>query len=236
MIRNLKVLGVAFIAVSALSAAVASAALAQQGMLTSDGPVTLKGTPTGIGSANQFEGFGGFVRCPGSVLTGHKYNVTPHTFVEPGASKFTLTPDFVNCTTTLGSLENAPTTIDMNGCDYQVEIGETSGGEGEYTGFGSVVCSPGVEVQMTVFSSSAHSLRLCTLSTSNSGSGGGKVTNTTTEGVDDLDISGTIVGLTVKKSGLCGSATDTEARLKGDATIQGYNEEGAQTGITVTHS
>jgi hypothetical protein len=234
MIRNLKVMGVALAAVFALSAVVASAAMAQQGMLTSDGPVTLKGTETGEGV--KFEAFGGGVmRCPGTVLTGHKYNVTPHTFVEPGANKFTLSPDFGPCKITLGTLENAPSTIDMNGCDYQVEIGETSGGAEEYTGFGAVVCPLGKEVQMTVFSSSAHSLRLCTLSTSNSGSATGKVINTGAVN-DDIDISGTIAGLLVKKSGLCGAAEDKEARLVGDATIQGYNEAGEQTGITVTHN
>ena len=51
MIRNLKVLGLALVAVFAMSAMVASAASA--GVLTSDGPVKIKATETGS-QANSF--------------------------------------------------------------------------------------------------------------------------------------------------------------------------------------
>ncbi len=52
MIRNLKALGLTLAAVFAMSAIAASAASAQQGTLTSDGPVTLYGTETGPAGSN----------------------------------------------------------------------------------------------------------------------------------------------------------------------------------------
>lgn len=66
--RNLKALGLAAVAVLAFSAVAASAASAQQGKLTSDGPVTLTGEDTGV---NFFKAFGSEVRCPDSKYTGH---------------------------------------------------------------------------------------------------------------------------------------------------------------------
>jgi hypothetical protein len=53
---RLKTLGLALVAVFALSAVAASAASAQQGKLTSDGPVTLTITETGV-EQNFFEMF-----------------------------------------------------------------------------------------------------------------------------------------------------------------------------------
>lgn len=48
MIRNLKALGLALVAAFAMSAVTTSVASAQQGTLTSDGPVTLKTNELGI--------------------------------------------------------------------------------------------------------------------------------------------------------------------------------------------
>jgi hypothetical protein len=246
MIRNFKVLGVVLAAVFAMSAVAASAASAQIGAITSDGPFTLKSVETGAAGSgsNALTAFGGRTECPGTVITGHKYNVTPHTFIESGATTVTGSFDFPNpCKTTLGSLENAPTTVDLNGCDLALHVGETTGGvAGTYGVTATEVC-PGTHIQVTVFSSSAHSLRICTLTTEPIAGkeeiSGGHLTNTGETSPlipDDFDISGTFGPFKVVKSGLCGAATTEEGKLDVDATVQGYNETGNLTGVTVTHN
>jgi hypothetical protein len=231
MIRNLKVLGLALVAVFAMSAVVASAASA--GELTSTtSPVTLISTETGAAEANQLEAFGGFTRCPGTKFTGHKYNVTPHELITTPTSTITITPDYGSCTTTLGSLENAPTTVDMGTCDFVFHIGALVSA-GTYKVTGTEVCSSG-HIQVTVFSSAAHSLRLCTLTTEApaAGVGGPHLTN----GAGDVNISGTFASFKVVKSGLCGSATEEGGKLKVDATIKGFTGGGAETGISISGS
>jgi hypothetical protein len=101
--RNLKALGLALAAVFALSALTASAASAQTvGKLTvaSGTSATLDGTENGV---NRITVFGSFVECPGSTGTGHEFGTTPHVPVPAGASKVTLTPNFVNCFTEDGT-------------------------------------------------------------------------------------------------------------------------------------
>jgi hypothetical protein len=239
MIRNLKVMGVALAAVFALSAVVASAALAAAGVLTSDGPVTLKTSETGSTGANSLTAFGGHTSCAGTVLTGHKLRTTPHAFIESGANSVTITPDFGNlCTTTLnGTLFSS--TFDVNSCDLELVLGETIVFEAqEYSVTAGVKCdNPGDHINVTLFSSSAHSLKLCTytIDAAESGIAGGRVRNTAGS-PDDLDLTGTFEKFTVTRGGLCGSAKDEEAKLDIDATVKGYNEAGQETGITVSHS
>ncbi|HET8863448.1 MAG TPA: hypothetical protein VFM94_09385 [Solirubrobacterales bacterium] len=226
MIGKLKVLNLILAAFVAMSAIAASTASAQQGVITSDGPVTLIGTAIEGPVKTRFTGFGETLECPGSKMTGHALGETPHKFISSGATTVTLTPHYVNC-----KLNALPVTIDMNGCDYEIKIGKTKAG-GEYEGSGSVVCPVGKEVQMTVFSSSSHALKLCVISTSNGGGGGANVANT--EETGDIDITGTVVGMHAKKSGLCGAATDGNASLEGEVTVEGLNQEGAPTAVSVT--
>lgn len=122
MICNLKLLGLALAATFVFSAVVASAAFAQNGRLTSDGPVTLEGTLTGTLLENSFTAFGNQVVCPGSTYTGHKFNTTPHESSIPvPASTMTITPHYKNCETIVMGTK-FPTTIDMNGCDFEFDI------------------------------------------------------------------------------------------------------------------
>ena len=93
MARNLKALGLALFVVFALSAVAASAASAQVGKLTSDGPVTLFGTQTGEAKNNALIAFGGETTCTKASYTAHKYNVTPHDDIPSGESSITITPN-----------------------------------------------------------------------------------------------------------------------------------------------
>jgi hypothetical protein len=231
MSRNLRLLGFSLAAFFVLGPAAASAA---SGVLTSDGPVTLKTTETG--TSNRLTTLGGSTQCPGTVLTGHKFFTTPHTSIESGAGSITVSPDFGPCTTELSGT-SFPTTVDMNSCDIELEIGSTVFGGGEYSSNAYTTCNAGDHIKVTLFSSSSHSLKLCTITIEIPPGGvfGGTVANSGGS-PDDLVIRGTFGTFTATKSGLCGSQTDNGAELDVDATVRGYNAEGGQTGITISHN
>jgi hypothetical protein len=110
--RNLKALGLALVALFAMNAVVASAASAQTlGKITSNGPVTLKGTETGVG-LNRLTAFGTNIECPGSTYTGHKTN-TVSTALTSGETSVTIRPTYINC-----FQGGNPVTVDMNGYHY----------------------------------------------------------------------------------------------------------------------
>ncbi len=233
MTRNLKALGLALAAVLTMSAMVASAASAQQGKLTSDGPVTLEMTETGSpsGGANLFTTFGEKVECPGQTHTGHKFNVTPHQPIESGSTTITLTLGFKLgvCFVGTGGL---PTTWAMNGCDYVLHIGTTVAAN-EYALTTDIVCPAGKHIQLEEFNKHPGGIRLCTFTIKpQNGIAGARVI--TTSASDDLDINGTFGGIHVERSGLCGSATTASGEFHIDVTARGTNSEGAATGITVT--
>ncbi|HET8862666.1 MAG TPA: hypothetical protein VFM94_05390 [Solirubrobacterales bacterium] len=234
MIRNLKALGLALVAVFALSATTASAASAQtQGTLTtSDGTAkTLLGTvDEDFLTGNSFTAFKEVVECTKTLYTGHKWNVTPHEAVPHKATTATITPHYSDCFAFPGEL---PATVFLNGCDYVVHIGETTGLSGnEYKATADIVCPPNKTIQIGVYSSSTHGLLLCTLDVmSATGVGGAEwVHNKAGEG-DDIDLAGTFKPFTVVKSGLCGSATDKEGKLDVNTTIEASDG----TAVTITH-
>jgi hypothetical protein len=225
MIRNLKILGLALVAVFALIALAASAASAQGKLTTSDGkPATLVGTETGVSGAglNAWTAFGSKIECILGFGTGHQYNVTPHVPVPHGATTITITPHYKNCHTFIP--ETKPLTVTMNGCDWVVHIGATTGGvAGTYGGTADVVCPLGKNIEIHVYNSAAHTETLCTLTvTPRNGITGGHVTNTPASG--DLDVQGTGTGTVVHREGLClldGQGTTTEAgQMHGDATVK----------------
>ncbi|HET8863449.1 MAG TPA: hypothetical protein VFM94_09390 [Solirubrobacterales bacterium] len=226
MILTLKSLVIALAAALALGAVLASAAWAQQGVLTSEGPVTLVGTEVGGPGANAVTAFGASIECPGSIYTGHKAEVTPHELIPSGATKGTLTPHFKSCTESGG----LPVTVDMNGCDLIIEGGETIEA-GKYSGTGSLLCPLGKSVQATVFSSGSHALKLCTISAGAQG-GSGAATLTNTAG--GVKVSGTITGVSGAKSGLCGSGSTSEGQIHFSAEVEGLNSDGEPTEISVS--
>jgi uncharacterized protein (DUF1499 family) len=219
-----------------------------QGALTSDGPVTLTGTDTGV-EANRLEAFGAFYECPGSTYTGHKYNVTPHTFISSGATTITISPKYKektaegapNCKGSLGT----SATIDMNGCDYVAHLGETTPAENEVGTYGvtfDVVCPAGKEITVTIWlSESQHTTEptkpKCIVHIpSQAGLSGAHATET---GNGTIDLTGTIIGITAKQTRntiLCPAGTHTiEGKFKLDVNVTGKNEAGAATAISLSH-
>jgi hypothetical protein len=113
----------------------------------------------------------------------------------------------------------------MNGCDYVVHIGQTTGGVANtYGGTTDVVCPPNKVIEVHVYNTTDHTKEvLCTLKvTPRTGIIGGHVTNTPASG--DLDIFGTLTGTVIHREGLClldGKGTkDETAQLHGDVTIK----------------
>jgi hypothetical protein len=234
MTRNLKTLGLALVAVFAMGVVATSVASAQQGVFTSDGPVTPRTEEKQGG--NGLTAFGGKTECPGTVFTGHKYNVTPKAFIPSGSTTATIGADYGPCATTDKSGAKFFTTVDMNSCDFVVHAGSTTTSANTYGVSATVVCAnQGEHVQVTLFSSSSEALKICTLTITNPGVVSGPHLTTDTA-KDDIDIKGTFGPLTIHKSGLCGAAEDKDGTLHVDATITGKNEAGGATGITITDS
>jgi hypothetical protein len=222
MTRNLKALGLALVAVFATSVMVASTASAQVGNLgkiTSDGPVTLKGTETA--GENKFEAFGATVTCPGSTYTGHKVNVTPHELIPVNATEVTITPTYVNCVEGTNKI-----TIDMNGCDYVLKDTTTkTAGENTYTVLVDIVCPAGKSIEITG--------GFCTVKVgAQANKAGFHLKNTGTGTSNDLDLTGTINTLTASA---CGGLLNTNAAVqKQDVTVKGFSSTGVETGVTVS--
>lgn len=244
MIRNLKALGLALVAVVALSAFAASTASA--GQLTSDGPVTLDGTQTPIGNPtanNRLTAFGGNTLCPNATYTGHKVLThaettagKTHELIPSGATKVTIKPDYGSCTA-LGF----PATVDMNGCDYEFEIGTVTNHVASVNAY--VVCPEGKDITLRIYSGAGkHTANepFCHITIKEKATAYTGLTATgTTTNPDDIDITGTVTGIEATKSSptgsiLCPHETTTTASLDQDITVTGTDGQGNPTGITIS--
>jgi hypothetical protein len=241
MTRNLKALGLALVAVFALSAVLASVASAQVGTFTSTGPVTLIGTQTGEASANQITAFGATVQCPNAKFTTHKYNVTPHTFIPNDVSTTTVTPHFGVCSAKVGG-PSFPATVDMNGCDYGFHIEGTTPGVDTYTIKATIECPTGKHITITIFASAAkHTSNepFCHLTVTENAAGylGLHVTDLTNGKVSN---SGTVTGISVDQKSptgsiLCPEETTATASISIDIVNEGKNEAGSATNVSLSH-
>lgn len=124
MTRNLKALGLALVAVFAMSAVVASAASAQDKFTTANGnPAYLHGEQVGPIAENQFgiNHTENLVHCENATFesTGTVAN---------GAEKAVVHPTYTGCTSPFGEA-----TVDTTGCDY-VLTGTTETHEKTETG------------------------------------------------------------------------------------------------------
>lgn len=234
----LKSLGIALASVLAMGGILTSSAVAQQGSLTSDGPVQLIGEEAG-GEPATMEAFGMKVVCPGSTATGYKYNVTPHEFVPSGSTTITVIPhiDEENC-----RAAGFPATVDTNGCDGVIHIGETTGEADHYGGSGDLVCPEGQEVVLTVFTTQAEdpSTPFCTV---RGGSQSGLTGATALDRTDGtIEMHGPGAGIHVTRSNhgahglLCPKSSTENASAEFVGLVYGLNEEGGSTGIGLSHN
>jgi hypothetical protein len=224
MIRNLKVLGLALVAVFAMSAMVASAASAGEttdGVLTADGPATGDGVEVG---KNAFEALGSVIECPTSTYHVEEYLGSGP--VPSGESTFTVTPNYTGCTA--GGLK---ATVHMNGCDYDFHIGETTPA-GDYYAIADLTCPEGKSVDIEAFlSASNENIKACTVTIGEqTGLEGGILSN----GSGDIDLEGTFTNIKASETGLCGSKSTTEGKYVTAVTISGTDSKENATEVSIT--
>lgn len=242
MIRNLKALVLALVAVFAMSAVAGSVASTQQGESAAESVegVTLLGSQTGGGGSNALTAFGIKVECWPTTYTGHQYGETPHALIPDAATTFTLTPDYSqeNCLSS-----GFPTTIDMNGCDYVLHIGETTPSENKEGTYGitfDIVCPAEKAISVTVFTNSTDhkaNTAFCTAQIKpQTGLKGAHVTDT---GNGYIDVTGTIEGMHIEKANhgahtaICPNATTTTGKLDVDMTFEGHGPDGTATEVSL---
>jgi hypothetical protein len=244
MICNLKLWGLALIAVCATSAVVVSAAAAStKGWLTSDGPVTLTGTDTG-GEASKLTGFGNLeFGCHGHYDIGTQDNSNSYDeFFDVSETTVTVltvkpTYDPKTCTAKIGGT-SAPLTVTMNECDYAWHLGETKE-PGVYNVTSDVECPESKEIEIHWYSSASHATTICTMKIPEQTGRVGATASTEVdaEGNHTITLQGPITGITANRTGiLCGGTAHTEkAELDIHAILSGFNEGEEPTGITITH-
>jgi hypothetical protein len=254
MVRKLKVLGVALAAVFALSAVMASAALAQNGLLTSTGPVKLTGAQTGAKNENSFTEFGGVFTCANAKYTGHKTLTEAqtkegkkHELIPNDTSSATITPHYGSCITTQAGLE-FPTTIDMNSCDFEIELLGTIAAN-KYKVRTTEECTklspenPALEtIKTTIFANAtkhAENKPFCVVDvTKQTNRGETLIATDTLNG--SFDITGTIEGIAMDRESPTGSILCPKEETKTgiwhfDLNVTGDNSLGEKTTISLSH-
>jgi hypothetical protein len=239
MIRNLKVLGLALVAVFAFSAMAASGASAQlkQGILTTEngGAVTLDGKEDGKNFFKDptLEEGKNPVECPGSTFVGHRAEVTPHELILNKATEATITPTFIACHSGAHKA-----TVTMNECDFKFKIGTTTKAEehSPYALTASVVCPKEKFIDIEVyFSETNENLLICTYKVGPQEVKGfdiaNEVENFTT--LDTLTATGT-GKVIADRSSTCGTKAGLETEQTINATITGTTATGAKNGETIT--
>jgi len=248
MVRNLKVLGVALAAVFALSAVTASAALAQVGTITSTGPVKLTGTLTGAKNENSFTAFGGVLSCATAKYTGNKILTQAqteagktHELVPTDSSSVTVTPHYGSCILTQAGIE-FPTTVDMNGCDFELDFGVTTGVANKYKVKTTEECPSTQTIKTTIFENAtkhAENKPFCVIDiTKETNRGEGLTATDTLNG--SIDITGTVEGLKMDRESPTGSFLCPKEETKTgiwhfDINVTGDNAAGAATTISLSH-
>lgn len=233
MIRNFKALGLALVAVLALSTVGASGAQAQL-RTTTTGPTWL-----------TFDSIGTHVTTFGSVSVPCT-SVAGHATVVNNQTEVTATNiSYSGCTS---SLPGTVATVTMNGCDYKFHGGVTDpinsehGIEGEM----DLVCPGGGPVIHIYASAAKHAAgeTLCKLTIAPF-TNKKEITYTNTAGTpNDFDLKMVSVPISITKEGsiLCpasGAAkTDAEITMTGfkyeGVDLSGHPIEGVRTGVTVS--
>jgi len=207
MIRHVKVLGLALVAVFALGATLASGASAFSFHFNSkspDGHTIVKGTQIGI---HKITTTAGEITCEEASVTG--------TMTETTATDITLTPTYSKCHINFfGSKVSA--TINMNGCQYTLTSHQTVGGATLAANKHLVNCTKAMEVVAAG----------CTIKINTGQTIGGL---TIANGAGDIVVTTNSTGIAYSHSGFtCGTGSGTTGTYKGETTLKGSDTEGKQ--------
>jgi len=225
MYRNLKALGLALVAVFAMSAIAASAAQAQPTLTSEVSPVTLTGSGGGYESGEKLHAFGQSVECEGSTFH-TALTATPATEI---VAEATYGPE---CRT---AVQHLPATVTMNGCTYRF-YNLKFVAAGHYDATVDIVCPPEKVIEVHIYAThTTHTEKksLCTLTVPPQKElEKATITTTTTPGrsFGDLKIEGTIKKIHViqhRNSILCPAG---ETTLEGEETVPGVTVEGRTSG------
>jgi hypothetical protein len=230
MIRNLKALGLAVLAVVALSAVAAASASAKFDSEVEK--TTLSGGQT---TTHEFTVPAGTTTCEVASFTGSE------TGTKTASGSFTtetltITPSYSKCKTVLFG-ETHETHVIMNGCDYKFHAGATIEGETKVAGTVDIVCpeKKSIEVEIT-------GANICRVTVpSQNGVAGITYHNTGVGASRDVDVTANVSTLRVIQDGafcpgnnFASSKEFTTGVYKGTTTEIGKNSEGKQVGIWVT--
>jgi hypothetical protein len=237
MIRNLKALGLALVAVFAMSAMAASAAQAlvvDHAQITAESfPVVLDGTQNGV---QVFNREGRTVTCTTAEF---------HSEVKSTDSKTTITikPTYSGCHSNIPLIGVVPATVTLNGCDYLFHLTKHTP-SGTFTGDPTVVCPVNQEIEVHVYQNHANhtsNTSLCTIKVPAQTPGGTvDLTNkaaggTTPKNYVEADINVATITSTVTPAGVvCGNAHNATGTLNGNATLKGTTAAGVSQGVTVS--
>ena len=226
MIRNLKVLGLAVVAIFAMSAMVASAASASY-WFKSDAAAgkttTLKGEQIKreiskeVFANDEFTTTAGIVKCTAATYTGSA--------VGPTQTSVTLHPVYTGCTA-FGFTAEVTTT----GCNYVFDVTATN-----FAATTTIECETGKEI--TVVAKLAGVTK-CTVHIGAQDAGTITLTNATKgSGVKDIHADINIAsGISYTETagtgaGACANGGAATGSYIGTATISGFNEEAKETNI-----
>jgi hypothetical protein len=220
MIRNLKVLGLALVAMLSMSAMVASAAHALPELTAAEA-----GSAVGeeVGK-HEFTVGSRAIQCEEVNFTGPSTTTAQTTL--------TIVPDYKKCKTTPVFGITLFVTVTMNGCDY---LFHATGKDGaNYTASVDIVCPAGKLIEAHIYSNAAHTNESCTVTI---GPQTGKTTNTITNTAgtpNDLTVHhDVVVNVTIHGSAIvCGSGTT--ATYEGTSTLKALNKAGTPVGLTAS--
>jgi len=233
MIRNLKALGLALVAIFAMSAVVASAAHATAASFSWDsGTTRLTGTAASIadGGTQKTTITGGAlsiscdtVYANASVAGTSATSITTDTKITYTNSAEEAAGEKHTCTNNLGG----KVTLSTTDCNYRFNAGETVTASSS-KGTMDIVCPAG-STGFTVTSAG-----LCTIHTFAQNGLGPVNYSTMTGPPEDITIEFNITNKTYTHTGLCGNATKADGTYTGKITVKGSNASGGQTNVTVT--
>ncbi len=225
MISNLKALGLALLAILAMSAVAASVASAEKWDFKSDGePTKFTGEQIKVGElADVFQIEYGIFACEKITTSGEQVAGTAFTSIN-------LTPVYTNCERITGG---GKATYVMNGCTYTLTA-ETVVNK-ETTGSTSIDCPGGKEVEITV---TVLGVTACTIRIPAQGPIS-KVTFTTGAGANkDIHYNAVLSGIKYTETAgtgfaKCTTASKSNGKFESTTTIKGDNKSGGVTDIWV---
>jgi len=214
MIRNLKALGLALVAVFAMSAMAASAAQAVTPTLVTGGAGTVEGDQV-TGTVHEFTVGARAVNCKKAHFKGNSL---------ASQTTLTITPEYSECGTTPVLGVSLFATVTMNGCDYLFTNLSHNAAAGDYNSDVSIICPGTSKIEVHIYSNSGEGSEICTLTIESDQTdlSGNTITNVAGS-PNDLLIHHNVKVKTENHGNqtICGAAT-SEAEYHGTTTLKAF--------------